>query len=439
MISYRALKLLPELGLNGEKSPFFYAIISAVISGIMVWELESVFFTCFFMESVVFFYLRRINMDYDAFCEKYQYFAKDLCVLGKEIVSELKIPEEHPFYNAGTMARAKEASFSSNIVLANAREFKRAYVNLPPEMGTDEKKARVVFGFLQQNGVSLSYEQNSNDVLFVNPDNGKDVFRADFYAGMVFGNAVENTNYISRYIGDMQIITLPEQKPGQMPKNTKGLSAEVLEKLGRISEEERQEMFLKRGLYHESMHVALGTDDERKCDVFALLKVMKEHPEHAQEVFEVYNMQRSKIGHTVEAMSVSRKDAKVAADNVKIGTMTYLMPRTYATLRQYAEQPEKIPDTDRGILKLTYEMTSNPEFSHQELGAFLAAVSKDKISRKELSETAVVQACMTQGGFKDFGAYVASDKTLDGFLKKRGDAVDVKSMVIMTGLQNGGR
>lgn len=348
-------------------------------------------------------------MDYTEFCKEYEGFARTLCQVGKEAQAELKMPEEDPLYNAGTMQRDADNPVSSHIVLANAGMFKTALECIENKYADvqdkDEKarlvedgKARFMFSYLQANGVNLSYEQNGKDVLF--KEDGKDVTRSAFYAGMIFNQAMNNTNYFSRHIGDLQVITL-EDKGDEMPRKTE----ECKDFMAHIPAEERQEMFLKRGLYHESMHTALGTDDERKCDVFALLKVMKEHPKYAKEVFEVYNYQRSQIGHTIEQMHKHREDSTRI---IKIGAMTYMMPNTYAQLRQYAENPARIPDTDKEILKLTYEMTSKPEFSHEELKEFVGIVTQKPMDKQALSETPIMQACKKQGA--EMSKYIAMDK-----------------------------
>ncbi|MBO5441222.1 MAG: hypothetical protein J6A09_01475 [Alphaproteobacteria bacterium] len=333
-------------------------------------------------------------MDYNEFCAEYEGFARGLCLLGKEVGAELKMPEEDPLYNAGVMSRGGAAA--PDISLVNGRQVKEGFEcakKAHPEMSDEELKAQMVFFVLQARGADLSYEKNGNDVLF------GDVTRNRFYAAQVFGDIVGNTNYCAKHIGNMQLITL-EDKGDAMPRKTEDCKSFV----AHIPAAERQEMFLKRGLYHESVHAALGTDDERKCDVFALLKVMKEHPKYAKEVFEVFNYQRSQINHTVNEIH----NAKDVDRAVKSGVMTYVMPKTYAALRKYAENPERIPATDKDILKLTYEMTAKPEFSHGELKEFVGAVRKEPIDKKALAATAVMRACQEQGA--GMSRYIAAEK-----------------------------
>ncbi len=337
-------------------------------------------------------------MDYDEFCNKYEHFARDLCLLSRDVKSELAMTEEDPLYNAGTMRRDADNPVVSHISLVNGHSVKTGFERAKkahPEMSDEELKARMVFMVLQARGSSLSYEQNGQDILF------GDVTRNSFYAEQIFKEIIGNTNYQARHIGNMQLITL-EDKGDAMPRKTEECRGYV----SHIPAEERQEMFLKRGFYHESVHAALGTDDERKCDVFALLKVMKEHPTYAKEVFEVYNYQRSQADFTINSMHNSGNIDR----EVKKGTMTYVMPRTYAALRQYAEHPERIPETDRDILKLTYEMTSKPEFSHEELKSFTDVVRQNPIDKKALHETAVMRACREQGAFME--RYIATEKMI---------------------------
>ncbi len=337
-------------------------------------------------------------MDYDEFCNKYEHFAHDLCLLGRDVKQELAVTEEDPLYNAGTMQRDADNPVVEHISLVNGRQVRAGFESAKKahsEKSDEEITARIVFMVLQARGSSLSYDKNGQDVLF------GDVTRNSFYAEQIFKEIVGNTNYQARHIGDMQLIML-EDKGDAMPRKTEECRGFV----AHIPAEERQEMFLKRGFYHESMHAALGTDDERKCDVFALLKVMKEHPKYAKEVFEVYNYQRSQTDFTVKAMHSSGNIAR----EVKKGTMTYVMPRTYAALRQYAEHPERIPETDREMLKLTYEMTSKPEFSAEELKSFVDVVRQNPIDKKALDGTAVMRACKEQGA--GMLKYIAMEKMM---------------------------
>lgn len=335
-------------------------------------------------------------MDYTEFCNQYEGFARTLCQVGKEAQAELKMPEEDPLYNAGTMQRDADVPVSSNIVLANAEVFKNllaASEKKFPDISDEERKARIVCGYLLANGVDMPYEKNGQDILFGN------VTRSYFYQEQVFKDMVGNTNYNARFIGDLQIISL-ENKGDAMPRGTEDCKNFV----AHIPAEERQEIFLKRGLYHESVHAALGTDDERKCDVFALLKVMKEHPKYAKEVFEVYNYQRSQVDHTIKEMQRGGDLSRI----VKNGAMTYMMPNTYAELKKYAENPARIPDTDKEILKLTYEMTAKPEFSHEELTSFVGIAMHKPVDEKALQETSVMKSCKKQGEL--MSRYIAIDK-----------------------------
>ena len=358
--------------------------------------------------------LTELEMNYSAFVVKYKDLPKKLAGCRADYFAPT---QEHAFYNKGTMAQPS----SENIAIVNAQSFNVAfheYRILHPEMAEDEAKARVVFDFLQKNGSKLSYEKNEQDVLF--ESGSYKVTRKDFYANVIYADSQQNTNYFSRHIGDMQIITLPEMPIGKMPRNIEGLSPAVCDKIKQIAPETLQEIFLKRGLYHETVHAAMGTSDERKCDAFALLKVMKEHPFEAQEIFAIYNQARSKIGYVVDAIHQRRGNNQELKNQVRIGTMTYLMPQTYGYLKEFALHPEKIPNRDEDMLKLTYDLTSRPDFAAEDLTSFMKLMQKDSISTEELSKSKVVQACMKQGGFKDIGSYIACDKKLSQFMAKYG-------------------
>ena len=200
------------------------------------------------------------------------------------------------------------------------------------------------------------------------------------------------------------------------PRNTVGLSQENIDKFMSIPTEERLEILYKRGLYHESIHMAMGTSDERKCDAFALLKTMKEHPKYAKTIFDIYNIQRSKMGYTVGVLKGKNEISRQAA--IEGGAMTYLMPNTYQKLEQYALNPQLIPENDAGILRLTCQLTSEPEFSKEQLSAYMKLMQKDNISPQDLANNAIVQSCMRQGGFKSVREYISSDEKLGNMIQE---------------------
>lgn len=99
--------------------------------------------------------------------------------------------------------------------------------------------------------------------------------------------------------------------------------------------------------------------------------------------------------------------------------MTYLMPNTYRKLEEYAKHPDRIPQTDSDILKLTCAMTAEPEFSRQQLNDFTNLISQKNITAKDLADNEIIQSCMQQSGFTDINAYIKSDKTLSAFIEKQ--------------------
>ena len=261
----------------------------------------------------------------------------------------------------------------------------------------------------------FSFEKNADDILWEGGPTRKMFY--GYPKNGIYDEIVGNTNFRDRHIGDMQIITLPEIK-AEMPRGTDELLSNV--NASGISKEEWNEIMLKRGLYHEAIHAACGTNDERKCDVFALLKIMKEHPKHAKLAFDVYNYARSKIGHTVKEMHSVRNSDSDVQRKIKGGAMTYMMPETYEKLKEYALDPSKIPSSDKEILKLTWEITERPDFSKEQVQEFHNVVCQDKVSKKALSECSIVQACMKQGGFNSVDEYIQSDKALSEFMGEKG-------------------
>ena len=160
----------------------------------------------------------------------------------------------------------------------------------------------------------------------------------------------------------------------------------------------------------------MGTTDERKCDAFALLKIMQEYPQHAKTIFDIYNIQRSKMGYTV--VELHGKDDASKQRAIKSGAMTYLMPNTYKKLEQYALNPQLIPENDLEILKLSCQLTAEPDFSKAQLSAYADLMKKDNITPQDLANNEIVQSCMRQGGFDNINKYIASDKKLQGVIKQ---------------------
>ena len=357
-------------------------------------------------------------MNYNEFIAKYKDFGKDLYDVHQSCRSVLAVSSEDELYNLGVNERDPDNPVRRNIVLANACRFRAdlmIYKAKNPGMDEVEAKARVVLDFLQKNGQDFSYEQNADDLLWEKGPTRKEFYGSPKYG--VFDEIVGNTNFRDRHVGNMQIIALPEVKDG-MPRGTDEMRSKV--EASGISAEEWNEIMLKRGLYHEAIHAACGTNDERKCDTFALLKVMKEHPKHAKLIFDVYNCARSKMGHTVNNLNAVRDNEGSKKRLIKGGAMTYMMPETYDKLKEYALDPSKIPSSDKDIMKLTWQITEKPDFTKEQLQEFHNVVCQDKISMQAFSECAIVKACMKQGGFSSVDEYIQSDKTLSKFMGEKG-------------------
>lgn len=344
---------------------------------------------------------------YDEFIKRYQAYPNHLASVVQGLSERGAFPEniEDENYNLGTMGK----SSSSNIVVMNALSFRQSfddYKQQNPQMSETEAKARVVFDFLKQNGVDgLSYEKDKDEVVF-DYDKNTHVTRAQFYAGTVYEDSQTNTNYFDKHVGNAQLISVKQRGMTE-------LSRICADGFSEIPKEEQLEILYKRGLYHESVHTALGTTDERKCDSFALLKIMKEHPTHAETIYDFYKQQRSTIGYSLSRLY--GKDDKSRRQDIQGGTMTYVMPNTYKKLEQYAQNPSLIPQTDAEILKLSCELTREPEFSKELLSEFSKLMRKEKITSQDLAKNEIVQSCMRQGGFDSIDKYIASDKRLSAY------------------------
>ena len=358
---------------------------------------------------------------YNNFMEKYSDYPKKLAELIARQKDDFVKTAETATYNLGTMQKDEDISLSQNIVVINAYEFKSAYESYQrqnSQMSDIEAKSRVVFDFLQKHGSSLTYDKNKDDFLFKNPEDSTDVTREQFYANSIYKNALTNTNFFDRHIGDMQLMCIEPKTADDLPRNLDGAPQDVINNFFSVAPEERTEILYKRGLYHEGIHVAMGTTDERKCDAFALLKIMREHPKSAKAIFDIYNHQRSKMGYTVECLAGKDIGSFQYQRAVKGGAMTYLMPNTYKKLRAYALSPEKIPADDAGLLDLTCRLTAGTEFSQKQLDAFSKLLSQKSLSPEVLEKNEIVKLCMEQGGFRDISSYLNSDKRLKQLLRK---------------------
>lgn len=352
---------------------------------------------------------------YDSFLEQYKDYPKELFSLVEKIRPQLPKSNEDENYNSGTMQKDEDIGLSSNIAVINAHNFERAFADYKEQnsfMSDTEAKARVVFDFLSQHGAPFSYDKNKDDFLFA--ENGEDVIRENFYANKIYENALSNTNFFDRHISNMQILCLEPKSVTDMPRNINGLSQESIDKFMGIPDKERLEILYKRGLYHELIHMTMPTTDERKCDAFALLKVMQEYPKYAKTIFEVYNIPRSKMGYTIDTLH--QKDGFAKQRAIKGGAMTYLMPNTYKKLEQYALNPKMIPQNDEQILRLTCQLTSEPEFSKEQLSAYAQLLAQKHISPQNLAGNEIVQLCMAQGGFDSIEKYIESDAILKNIL-----------------------
>ncbi|MFV0627376.1 MAG: hypothetical protein ACK5N8_08525 [Alphaproteobacteria bacterium] len=358
---------------------------------------------------------------YDNFIEKNIDFTKKLY---KTVYSEkesLIKTEEHPMYNFGTMKRDGDISISPNIYLTNGNEFEKKLSEMNVNtLSEEDKKAHIVFDFLQEKGSDFSFEKNGNDVIFKN--GGEDVTRKSFYAYAIYEDITSNTNYIARHIGDMQLITLPNSV-GKMPRGTETLSPETKRQIAEKNKENPEllpQIFLKRGLYHEAVHVTMGTNDERKCDTFAMLKIMQEHPKEAELICEIYNHARSKSAYVIEELHNIKGNVQSYERSIKKGTMTYLMPNTYKKLKEIAKNPKILEGkSDTELMTETYNLTKNYEFNDKQLKDFDKLLKKENISKNDLENSEIMQALVEQSGSKNFDEYLDKDPRLQSFLKSQ--------------------
>lgn len=357
---------------------------------------------------------------YDDFIAKYKNFARELRQTYLACRDTLPQTVEDPLYNAGTMQRDADDPIYDNIILADAHDFEdfQKTISSLPETEQTRLKADKVAGLLHENGVDIPPER-MGDILF--KEKGRSVNREFFYGACLYDNITSNTCFFSRNIGEAQIISLPDIKE-KLPKSAKNLPEEIMKKIDGISPETFKEIVLKRGLYHETVHAALGTTDERKCDTFALLRIMKEHPNEAHTIWSMYNFARSKSEYVIKNMqkAMNNEPDHSFEREIKRGTMTYLMPETYRQMERYAQNPELLQGkSDADLLRLTFEITGRPDFTHEQLTSFMEMCSQSRIQSSDLRKNDVTCALIKQTGAENISQYLQYDTALKSLLIKQ--------------------
>lgn len=361
--------------------------------------------------------LRRI---YDDFITKYKNFARELRQTYLACRDTLPPTVEDTLYNAGTMQRDADDPIHDNIILADAHDFEdfQKTISSLPETEQTRLKADKVVALLHENGVDIPPER-MGDILF--KENDQSVNREFFYGVCLYDNITSNTCFFSRNIGEAQIISLPDVKE-KLPKSARNLPEEIMREIDGISPELFKEIVLKRGLYHEAVHAALGTTDERKCDTFALLRIMKEHPNEAHTIWSMYNFARSKSEYAIKnVQKAMNNDPDHSFEReIKRGTMTYLMPETYRQMERYAQNPELLQGkSDEDLLRLTFEITGRPDFTHEQLTSFMEMCSQSRIQSSDLRKNDVACALIKQNGAENISQYLQYDTALKSLLIKQ--------------------
>ena len=336
---------------------------------------------------------------YNTFIDTHQQELQQLNEAFIECKDELRQSQELADYNAGTMKTPDQ----TGTVIANAFQLKQNfddYKSQNPTASDTEAKSQAVFEFLKHNGSCYTYQNDAKTNIFGN------VTRELFYE-YLFDQTQTNTNVFFQNM-DVKMITLEPRFSADLQRNVSKLSAQNIEDFQNIPSTERLQILYERGLYHEMIHAVANTNDERKCDAYALLKTMRNHPEHAKIIFDIYSTQRSVIKHSLTSMldAAAQNETKWQEEIAK-GTMTYIMPQTYKKLKKFAENPSTIPATEGELLKTVWDLTSTPDFSEQELTSFKNLIrqmarqnnnSEPKVTEEDLKTNAVFHACMVQSG-----------------------------------------
>ena len=305
-------------------------------------------------------------------------------------------------YNAGT----NSAPFSSFVYIANMEKIRRAENKLISE------KRKIIPGF---SPASDSYPQALSEAIHkqinksITNNTDKEAFtewwnqQSDEIKTLLYNKMERFSTYVSPFEqGGKQNVRILSIDVKTYNENCRKFLLRYNPLLAHISSNEQLRILYGYDFYRALMQAVSGTKDKRKCEAYALLKVMQELPQHAKNIFIAFNQYRSMVWHIKERMynATDSEWKKEIAD----GTMTALMPKTYKQLQRYAQDPSAIPNTELQICKLVNEITKKPDFPEFHLSEFRWLLQSnggwnDHITYRQLAKSNVVKDLMRQGGF----------------------------------------
>lgn len=311
------------------------------------------------------------------------------------------------------------------IVFANAEELSRDFYRKKAEReieGDFQKesslKAEVFKEYMYDHG--LVKENSVFDALLKGKEqDGKagkvSAEKMEEFLSFRFDQALVNTDCMRKLfgIGEAQMI-FSENKELNPEKSYQiaftGLSEEKKEQLTN-SGIDIPLMLKQRGFYHETMH-CLGTSDERKCDVFAMLKLLAEYQNPV--IYEVFA--NSRLNGMMYPLAAVHEDFE---RREKDGFTSYLMTNTLKKMKELAYNPDALKQLrgldDKALIEKTLQMVDKNEHSDKSWRTFREQISRgsDKpLTREQLLSCDLFRDMMALAG-------VENEAQADAFIKER--------------------
>lgn len=258
-------------------------------------------------------------------------------------------------------------------------------------------KAEILRSYLYEHNL---VDANLDDVLKHGTSNHKPE-EFDAILTYKYDSARSNTDCMRKIfgIGNAQMIFM-ENKESYAEKfysmAMTGMSKNVQDRL--ISSGLNIPLLLKeRGRLHETMHT-MGTGDERKCDTFAMLKLLKDH--QAPIIYDLFA--NSRINGMMYPLAICHQNFDKATQN---NWDTYLMTNTLKKLKAIAYNPEELAKLkrldDRALIQMTIELCAQEERTpkeNEQLKAQIGSNGDKPLSREQLLSCTVFQDMMELSG-----------------------------------------
>lgn len=195
-------------------------------------------------------------------------------------------------------------------------------------------------------------------------------------------------------VGDYQIVHVDkkEQNPQKIyEKSLKPLPKELAEEL--TERHNIPEILKEFGLYHEINH-CMGTDNEKKCDTFATLKLLQKYRDPALTEMFAAGRTNSMIDITKTIHKELNSPNKSDWDN-----FSYIMPRTLNYLKDNAEELIKATEgkSDLELVQMASEIGEKTAYSQEERKSFEQALTGELSIENLAKETVIADIARIAG------------------------------------------